>query len=323
MTTSAAAPASERRIPVSVYLFLLAGIAATSLAAIFIRFAQSEGVPSLVIAAGRLGISALILTPFVLRAHLPDLRRLTISDFVLAGISGSVLALHFATWVSSLEYTSVLISTVFVTTGPLWVALMEVVFLRARFRGLVWIGLIVALVGGMLIGIGDVLFGGTLEGSGSNPALGAVLALGGAVAVAAYLVIGRKLRSKMALMPYIWLVYSITAVVLVIFVAFSGQSFTGYSTQSYLWIILLALFPQLVGHTSFNYALRFVPATIVGIITQAEPIASAIAAIILFSEIPTWAQVLGSIGILAGVALASYGQAQKPIAPAIEAAAET
>lgn len=323
MTTSAAAPTNERRIPVSVYLFLLAGIAATSLAAIFIRFAQTEGVPSLVIAAGRLSISALILTPFVLRKHLPDLRRLTTSDFLLAGVSGTVLAIHFATWVSSLEYTSVLISTVFVTTGPLWVALLEVFFLRARFRGLVWVGLLVGLVGGLMIGVGDVVFGGTVEASGSNPALGAVLALAGAVAVAVYLVIGRKLRAKLALLPYIWLVYSITAVVLVIMTIFNGQSFTGYSSQSYLWIILLALFPQLIGHTSFNYALRFVPATIVGIITQAEPIASAIAAMILFSEIPTVAQVIGSAGILTGVALASWGQAQKPAPPAVETAAES
>ncbi|MDX2160148.1 MAG: DMT family transporter [bacterium] len=310
---TATAPALPTpRVPATVYLFLLAGVAATSLAAIFIRFAQGEGVPSLVIAAGRLTVSALILTPFVLRAHLPAFRALTLGDFGLAAVSGGVLALHFATWISSLEYTSVLISTVFVTTGPLWVALLEVVFLRARFRSLVWAGLGVALVGGLVIGAGDAVLGGAPLGSGSNPALGAALALTGAVAVAVYLVIGRKLRRKLDLLPYIWLVYSLTALFLVGFALLNDLSFTGYSAQSYLWIVLLALFPQLIGHTSFNYALKYVPATFVGIITQAEPISSAIAAIILFQEIPTGAQIVGSLGILAGVALASWGQAQKP-----------
>ncbi|MFN8529856.1 MAG: DMT family transporter [Anaerolineae bacterium] len=313
MTSAAGVPpAAPPRIPTTVYLFLFAGVIATSLAAIFVRFAQNEGMPSLVIAAGRLSVSALILTPFVLRKHLPDFKALAKSDFLLAGLSGAVLSLHFATWISSLEYTSVLISTVFVTTGPLWVALLEVIFLRARFRALVWIGLGVALTGGLLIGVGDTLFGGaSLEASGSNPALGGALALTGAVSVAAYLVIGRKLRAKLSLMPYIWLVYSITAVLLVLIAIVSGKSFTGYSTSSYLWVILLALFPQLIGHTSFNYALKYMAATYVSIITQIEPISSAVAAILLFNEIPTLAQVIGSLGIITGVGLTSWGQSQK------------
>jgi drug/metabolite transporter (DMT)-like permease len=105
--------------------------------------------------------------------------------------------------------------------------------------------------------------------------------------------------------------------VLLVFVLFSGYSITGYSTSGYLWIAVMALLPQLVGHSSFNYALRYVSATYVSIITQIEPIGSAIAAMILFRETPLPMQVVGSITILFGVTLASWGQSQKsqPVTP--------
>jgi drug/metabolite transporter (DMT)-like permease len=121
-----------RTVPLQVYGAIGAGIIAMSLAAIFIRFAQNEGLPSLLIAAGRLTLAALILTPFALAHHRAELRRLSSGQIGLAVASGVLLALHFAAWISSLEYTSVLISVVLVTTGPLWVAVLEVVFLGAR-----------------------------------------------------------------------------------------------------------------------------------------------------------------------------------------------
>ena len=291
------------------YLIVLAGVAAVSFAAIFIRFAQAEGLPSPVIAAGRLTIAALLITPVALRSHRDALRTLDKRDLLLAAASGLILAVHFATWIASLEYTSVLISVVFVTTSPLWVALLEVTFLRARLGRLVVVGLLIALAGGILIG----LSGGTESASALDEGslFGGLLALAGAVAIAIYLVIGRKLRGKLPLTPYIWLVYSFAALFLLALVILSGTPLTGYSAGGYLWIVLLALIPQLIGHTTFNYALRFVPATFVGIMTQMEPIGSAIAAFILFRETPLPLQIVGSAAILVGVALATLGQSQK------------
>ena len=291
------------------YLIVLAGVAAVSFAAIFIRFAQAEGLPSPVIAAGRLTIAALLITPVALRSHRDALRTLDKRDLLLAAASGLILAVHFATWIASLEYTSVLISVVFVTTSPLWVALLEVTFLRARLGRLVVGGLLIALAGGILIG----LSGGTESASALDEGslFGGLLALAGAVAIAIYLVIGRKLRGKLPLTPYIWLVYSFAALFLLALVILSGTPLTGYSAGGYLWIVLLALIPQLIGHTTFNYALRFVPATFVGIMTQMEPIGSAIAAFILFRETPLPLQIVGSAAILVGVALATLGQSQK------------
>ncbi len=302
--TARAAPARSTMPPHAV-LFLAIGLIAMSFASILIRYAQTDGVPSLFIAAGRLTAAALILTPFALSRHWAVLRMLRRGDLLLAGTSGALLALHFATWIASLEYTSVLVSVVLVSTSPLWVALLEWVFLRARLRPLVIAGLVVAILGGVFIGLAG---GSTM--TGSDPTLGGALALTGAVAIALYLVIGRKLRARLPLLPYIWLVYGCAAVALLLAVAVTGTSVTGYSTQSYVWILLLALLPQLIGHSSLNYALRYLSATFVSIVTQMEPVGSALLAFVVFREQPAPLQIAGSAAILAGILLATFGQKQ-------------
>jgi drug/metabolite transporter (DMT)-like permease len=297
--------AATTSVPTRVYTFLMTGVMAASLAAIFIRVAQGEGMSSAFIAAGRLTLSALILTPFVLRSHRLELAKLSRADLLLAVASGLLLAIHFATWVASLEYTSVLISVVLVGTSPLWSALFEVIFLRSHLHRLVVIGLLIAFAGGLLIG----LAGGDGSASGSNVLFGSLLSLAGAATFAIYLVIGRKLRTRLPLMPYIWLVYSIAAVFLIVLMLAGGNvQITGFSTTGYLMILLLAVVPQLIGHSSFNYALRYLSATFVGIATQLEPIGSALAAYIVFREVPLPLQILGSLAILVGVILASFGQ---------------
>lgn len=297
-------PTKPTHVPSQVWLVLLAGIAAVSFASIFIRYAQAEGVPSLVIAAGRLLVASLVLLPVIVMRHLADIARLVGRDWVLICISGFFLAIHFAAWVTSLEYTAVLISVVLVTSGPIWVALLEAIFLKARIGRWVVIGIAIAVFGGVIIGIpggeGTVLDRGALIGGG--------LALLGAITVSVYVVIGRELRPHVAIIPYIWLVYSFAAVLLLIVVFLTGTPVTGYSTQGYLWILIMGLVPQLIGHSSFNYALGYLPATLVSIATQVEPIGSAIAAFVLFNEVPTWAQLAGSLVLLIGVGVAIWGQ---------------
>lgn len=297
---------TSARPPIQVYLVVLMGAVAVSLAAIFIRLAQGEHIPSLMIAAARLTIAALILTPITLRRHWAEIRALKRNDLLLALLSGLFLALHFATWILSLEYTSVLISVVLVTTNPLWVAVLEVVFLRARLGRMVIIGLLIGFVGSIIAGLASS--GPTTPGK--EPLLGSILALTGAVCVAIYLVIGRKLRACLNLLPYIWLVYGCAALILLVTITVMGIPVTGYSTNGYLCLLGLALIPQLIGHSSFNYALKYLSATLVGIVNQLEPVLSAVAAIIVFNEVPGTIQILGSVAILAGVILASLGQGQ-------------
>jgi drug/metabolite transporter (DMT)-like permease len=290
--------------PWKTYGVLAIGVFTTSLAAILIRLAQGENVPSLAIAAARLLIAALILSPIALRRYHTSLRQITGRDLSLAGLSGVFLAIHFATWVESLKHTTVLISLVLLTTSPIWVGLLEVFVLKQRLSRLIVIGLMVALAGGIIIGTAGV----DPISTDSVPVLGSLLALAGAITFAVYITIGRKLRGKLPVIPYIWLVYGCAAIILSCAVLVSGIPVYGYSARSYLWLIALALIPQLVGHSSLNYAVGFLPATYVTIAIQLEPVASALFAFFLFREVPGSFHLVGSGIILIGVMLASLGQ---------------
>jgi drug/metabolite transporter (DMT)-like permease len=287
---------------------LLAGIAAVSFASIFIRFAQGEGIPSLVIAAGRLTVATAILVPVTLLRHHAELGRLRPRDLALIAVAGVFLAVHFAAWVTSLEYTNVLISVVLVTSGPIWVALLEVLFLRARLAAGIVIGIAIAVVGGILIGLP---VGGAPVEVTHNTLIGAGLALIGAITVSVYVIIGRVLRTRISIIPYIALVYGMAALLLLAALLATQTPISGYSGQGYLWILVMGLVPQLIGHSSFNYALGFLPATLVSVATQVEPIGSAVAAFILFREMPTQQQLLGSAVLIVGVLVAILGPGRK------------
>ena len=132
---------------------------------------------------------------------------------------------------------------------------------------------------------------------------GNFLALVGAWTVSGYLMIGRKLRTKMSLIPYIFLVYGMAAIALIVFMFAAGQSPLGYRPRTYGWIFLLAVFPQLIGHSTYNWVLRYIPATLVAIITLVEPIGSAALAFFILQETPSTGVLLGGLLILAGLYL--------------------
>ena len=303
---------TESRARLFLPFAILIAILAVSTASIFIRFAQTDGAPSLVIAALRLSFATLILTPIALTKHLDEIKRFTRTDILLGAASGIFLAVHFATWITSLEYTSVASSVVFVATGPLWVALLSPMLLKEYVGRAALFGLILSIAGGAMIGLSDAC---TWAGGFSCPDLqdilqgramwGNFLALAGAWAVTGYLIIGRKLRAGMSLVPYIFLVYGMASIVLIILMFTSGETPFGYAPSTYGWILLLAILPQLVGHSTYNWALKYLPAALVAVTTLGEPIGSAILAFFLLSETPAIPTILGGILILAGITLAS------------------
>ena len=304
---------NEAGVRVALPFAVLIAILAVSTASVLIRFAQAAA-PSLVIAALRLTCATLLLAPLALTRHRAELGSLTRKELTLGAIAGMFLAVHFATWISSLEYTSVASSVVFVSTGPLWVTLLSPVLLNERLTRAAILGLVIAILGGTLIGLSDACtWKGGLQCLELSQVIqgravwGNFLALAGAWTVSGYLIIGRKLRMarSISLIPYIFLVYGMSAIALIVIMFAAGQSPLGYPPRTYGWIFLLAAFPQLIGHSTYNWALRYLPATLVAIITLIEPIGSAILAYLILQETPANAVLLGGVLILVGIYLAS------------------
>lgn len=284
------------------YVALLSGVVAVSFAAIFIRLAQDKTAPSLVLAAARLSVATAVLTPLVVHHHRAELRRVARRDLLWAGLSGAFLAIHFATWITSLEYTAVVNSVTLVTTSPLWVALLAPLVLRERLNRATLLGIVLAIGGGVLVGMSSAGDPPTRL----DPWLGNGLALAGAVAAAFYLMIGRHLRARWSLVTYIWLVYGVAALLLVGAVWVTHQQIIGLPRQAYLWMVLMGLVPQLIGHSSFNYALGYLPAAYVSLVVLGEPIGSGLLAIVFLDEWPVLLQIAGSALILVGIGVATH-----------------
>jgi len=279
------------------YLVLPLGAVAVSFASIFIRLSEA---PPLVIAAYRLSGAALILLPFNLSNGFRGIAGLGRIDLLYCLIAGIALSLHFALWITSLSYTSVASSLVLVTTNPIFVGLFSYIFLKEKIGRNLIIGTILSVVGGALIGLGDL--------GGRNTLYGDLLALLGGVMMSVYLLIGRRLRRKTDLVSYVTVVYSISALILVIVVSVSGESFYPYPTRTYLMFGLLALVPQLVGHTSFNWALKFFSPSFVAVVILAEPVGSTVLAYFLLQENIAWIRTVGGALILAGIYISARGR---------------
>lgn len=289
------------------YVVLGVALLAGSTAAPIIRLAQGEGLPSLAIAVLRMCFSALILTPIILRRYRDQIAALTWQDIAASLGAGFFFVTHITFFVTSLEYTSVMMNVVITNTSPLWVALIEVIVLRARLHRLVWLGLFVTLTGGLIIALGSA----GASATGSNPPLGALLALIGSLTASIYLVIGRVVRGKVSFIPYIWLLFTGGALAGLIYTTASGTPLIGYDPAGYVWVLLLIALAQFMGHGGFNFVVKYIPATLVSLGLVAIVIPSSILAFLLFREVPQGLDVLGSAVIAAGVALAVLGQSRK------------
>jgi drug/metabolite transporter (DMT)-like permease len=293
-------------------LALVGSVLAVSTASILIRFAQGSA-SSLAIAAYRLVIASLVLLPFSLRPLRAEIPGLTRKELALGALSGVLLAFHFATWITSLEYTTVASSVVLVTTTPLWVGLFSPIFLKERPGRMVAIGLVVALIGGTVVGLSDEcslqagrLICPSLQGILQGKAMwGNFLALAGAWCAAGYLMIGKGLRGKVSLQTYTVGVYGTAGLVLLLMVGLTHQTLVGFSPITYLWLVCLALIPQVIGHSTYNWLLRYLPVTIVSILLFGEPLGSTVLAYFILGESPGALKLAGGVLILAGIYLAT------------------
>jgi len=271
------------------------GLTAISFASILIKVCEA---PPLIIAAYRLGLATLVLILFTLPRTLRELRRLGRREIRPSMLAGLFLCFHFAFWITSLKYTSVASSVIFAATNPIFVALASTFFLREAFSVTLLLAILVAVVGGMVIGWGD-------WDKGLQNLYGDFLALLGAVMATGYLLVGRRVRQKMDLTAYITLVYGMAAIFLILLALISGEVFFDYPPRTYLLFFLLALVPQLIGHTILNWALKFFSATLVAVFILGEPIGATLLAYFILGEPVSKNLLLGGTLVLLGIYLSA------------------
>ena len=271
------------------------GVLAVSAAAILIRLAEA---PAIAVAFWRCALGAALLLPPALmrRERFPRGR-----DLYVGVTSGVALGAHFGFWISSLDHTSVAASVVLVSTQPVFVAILAYLLFGERTSPLSFAGILAALAGTAVIA-GD-------DSVGSAALLGNALALVGAVTIAIYVLIGRSSRTGgIGVLPYSVVVYSAAALALLPVGLLFEVRLWGYSGETWLWLWAITLGPQIMGHTVFNWALRYVEASVISGTILAEPVVSALLAWLILSEKPGVATVVGGAVVLSGLFLLLRGR---------------
>lgn len=287
-------------------LLLGAGMATFAFAPILVRLAGD--VNPVFLATIRTVSAALILLPFWLRGrHTGQVKKWSRSETLYALIAGSFLALHFIFWFASLAYTSVASASVLVTIHPVILIVVESLSGSGKFSRITWLGVFTAFGGSTLLGIMDTDPAATY----SDPVLGNVFALIAAVLFVFYLLMSRKLRTKSGWLDFIFRVYLGTAIACVLVFLVAGVS---YQAGLAAWVcgIALAIGPQIVGHGSVNYSVKYVAPTLLSTLILAEPVFAIILAAFLFEEIPSLPESISMLVIMAGVMLAWLGGSATP-----------
>ena len=293
-------------------LVLCIGILSSSSASLIIRAAQRE-VSSVVIAVYRMAIATILLVPFVYFRQRNTLISMSRRQWLLGVLSGVLLAFHFWAWITSLEYTTVASSTILVSSMPVFVVLFSPILLKENTSSVIYFGIGFAFFGGAIIAMSDTCAVNSLQIAcpswndfvSDSALLGDSLAVLGAICGAGYFLIGRYMRSSIPVLTYIFVVYGMAAITLVVVALIYQLPLMGYGQQTYLWLLLLALVPQLIGHSSFNWSLRYLSVSYVTMVAIAEPVAATGLAWMFLREVPTWSQMVGGILCLCGIAYAS------------------
>jgi drug/metabolite transporter (DMT)-like permease len=304
--------ASAEARPRGLYGVLALGVCAVSVAAPLIKVA---GAPPLSIAAYRLLLAGAPVLVLALLRRREEFATLSAADLRTLVLSGLALAAHFATWVASLQYGTVASSVALVTTSPFFVAGFALVFAREQTSRRMLFATAVCTAGGVVIAATDARAGGReLQAD--------LLALAGAVFAAIYFALGRRVRARASLLGYVGVVYPIAAVVLLVATLVLRQPMSGFSPHTYLVFALLALVPQLFGHSTLNWSLGYLSATFVAIAVLGEPVIATVLAALFLHEMPGWGRVAGGALILAGVYLALREERARLDASAVSLASE-
>lgn len=278
------------------YAVLALALVAVSFGSIFARFAEA---PALVIAAWRMGLAALVVAPAAVAfGHRRPYG--TRRDIALALGAGVLLALHFATWIASLEHLPVAQSVLLVTTAPVWVVLMLWLGGRERQRPSTWVSVALVVGGSAVLAGADVASGGPNVGHG--------LALAGAVAMAGYLLLARGAQRSLPFLPYVAIAYGAAAVALWAATLLSGLKWHGFGGGTWAALAGMAIVSQMIGHSGYNWSLRHLPPSLVAVTLTGEPLLAALFAWLLLGEAVTVATAAGGALVIGGILVATRAE---------------
>jgi drug/metabolite transporter (DMT)-like permease len=290
-----------------IVIVLILGIISVSSAAIFIRLAiAAVGVKSigfsLFLAASRLIFASLMLIPVWKRVIQ---NRVSSKAYYYAVAAGLSLALHFASWITSLSFTSIAASTTLVTTNPIWIALISWFWWKEKPKKLTLLGIGIALLGSVIIAFGDRSIS---RESFDNSLFGNFLATLGALMASFYFLFSTQSQKLgLNISGYIAIAYTTAALILLPLPLLFGASYFGYPNLVYIYVFLMAIVSQLIGHTSFNWAVKYISPTLVSLTILFEPIGASLLGFIIFKEIPSFSVLTGGVILLMGVGIALLG----------------
>ncbi len=282
----------------NILFVLFLGIIGISTGSIFARYADANPIA---ISAYRSGIATAAMLPFVVARHRGEIAALERKTFLFVLLSGLFLALHFATWITSLFYTTIASSVVIVQTIPIWTALLSPFVTGDRVSRLSWCGIGVSFAGMLTITTGDFAIGG-------RALLGDFLALTGAWFATLYFLTGRIVRPRMSLPAYTCICYGAAAFFLFAACLVFGIPLSGFSTRTWTAFVGMGLVSQILGHSSYNWALKHVSAGLVAVALLGEPLGATLLAWLLFGETLTVTKIIGGVAILTGIIMAAKGE---------------
>jgi drug/metabolite transporter (DMT)-like permease len=290
------APAIERAPhPAHHWALLILGALAVSTASVLIRLAEA---PALVVGAWRILLAATMLTPWAWPRFGRERGRLERRELLCLVLAGTALALHFASWISSLSFTTVASSVILVSTNPIYVGLASHFVLHEPINRRKLLAIVVVMIGSVVVSYGDLRLSG-------RAFWGDLLAVLGALMGSAYILLGRTVRRRLTTLAYVWPCYGLAGVLLVSACLISGQPLIGYDARTYLLFALMALVPQILGHSTFNWALGHFSPLFVTLALLGEPVGASLLAWLILGEVPPPSAFFGGLLILGGIYLAS------------------
>ena len=279
--------------PIHPYIPIIIGVISVSLSAIFVKLASADAG---VIAFYRMLFSILIMLPWFLMKYSNEIKVLSKRDWIFSSIAGVFLSFHFILWFESLNYTSVASSTVLVTMQPLFAFIGTYLFFKEKITLQTFIAGGIAILGSVLISWGDFQISGTAL-------YGDILALIACALITGYLLFGQDVRKRLSLVTYTMVVYSVSTITLFFYIIIKGESFGPYPAIDWMWFILLAIIPNLLGHNLFNWALKWTSTNVISIAILFEPVGAALLAIFIFNEYLTVSQIVGGLVVILGITL--------------------